>query len=80
MTMRVVEALINNGNMDWFNSVRAIAYFKNSRDFDLFDHYCRRASLILPHIKVEADICRDDLLFELELDLLSTPVRNDFQP
>ena len=70
LTMQVVEALIKNGSMDWANSARAIAYFKDCRDFGLFDAFCRDAGLALPHIKIEADICRDDLLFELELDLL----------
>ena len=77
LTMRVVEALIHNGKMDWSNSVRAIAYFKDSRDFGLFDRYCQNAELHLPHIKLEADVCRDDLLFELELDLFSLSAPND---
>jgi enamine deaminase RidA (YjgF/YER057c/UK114 family) len=73
LTMAVVEALIANCSMDWSDSTRAIAYFKNCQDFELFDLYCRTAGLHLPHLKVEADICRDDLLFELELDLVSYP-------
>lgn len=71
LTMQVVEALIANGSMDWSDSVRAIAYFKDSRDFGLFDAHCQTIGINLPHVKVEADVCRDDLLFELELELLS---------
>lgn len=71
LTMQVVEALIKNGSMDWSNSVRAITYFKNSEDFGLFDAFCEKAGLNLPHVKIEADVCRHDLLFELELELLS---------
>jgi enamine deaminase RidA (YjgF/YER057c/UK114 family) len=71
LTMQVVEALIANGSMEWSDSVRAIAYFKDSRDFGLFDAYCLKTGIDLPHVKVEADVCRDDLLFELELELLS---------
>lgn len=71
LTMQVVAALIANGSMDWSDSVRAIAYFKDSRDFGLFDAYCQQSGISLPHVKVEADVCRDDLLFELELELLS---------
>jgi enamine deaminase RidA (YjgF/YER057c/UK114 family) len=71
LTMQVVQALIHNGEMDWSNTVQAIAYFKDSRDFTLFDTYCQTNRLNLPHIKIEADICRNDLLFELELSLLS---------
>lgn len=71
LTMQVVEALIVNGAMAWSDSVRAIAYFKDSRNFELFDAYCRKIGIDLPHVKIEADVCRDDLLFELELELLS---------
>lgn len=71
LTMQVVEALIANGSMGWSDSVRAIAYFKDSRDFGLFDAFCQKAGLNLPHVKIEADVCRHDLLFELELELLS---------
>lgn len=71
LTMQVVQALIHNGEMNWSNTVQAIAYFKDSRDFTLFDTYCQTAGLNLPHIKIEADICRNDLLFELELSLVS---------
>lgn len=72
LTMEVVERLIQNGGMGWADSVQAIAYFKNSADFGLFDTYCRSTGLQLPHIKIEADICRDDLLFELEINLLAS--------
>lgn len=71
LTMQVVEALIANGSMDWSNSVRAITYFKKSEDFGLFDAFCEKTGLNLPHVKIEADVCRHDLLFELELELLS---------
>ena len=57
--------------MDWNNTVRAIAYFKETDEFGLFDEYCKAARITLPHIKIQADVCRDDLLFEIELDLLN---------
>ncbi len=70
LTMQVARALIRNGRMDWNHTVRAIAYFKDAGQFRMFDDYCKAAGIVLPHIKVEADVCRDDLLFEIELDLL----------
>jgi len=70
LTMQVVEALIRKGEMDWDNTVRAIAYFKNSSDFTLLNDYCKATGISFPHIKIEAHVCRDDLLFEIELDLL----------
>lgn len=71
MTMQVVKAILNEADMDWSNTVRSLVYFKNRRDFGLFDDYCRKNEIILPHIKIQADICRDNLLFELELDAAS---------
>lgn len=67
-TMQVVHALLRNSGMDWANTVRAIAYFKNTADFELFNVYCQKHGLCLPHLKIQADICRPELLFELELD------------
>ncbi len=71
MTMEVVKAILNEANMDWEDAVSSLAYFKHRRDFGLFDDYCRGAGIKLPHVKVQADICRDDLLFELELDAVA---------
>lgn len=67
-TMQVVKAILNEAGMEWSNAVSSMAYFKYKEDFGLFDDYCRRQNIKLPHIKVQADVCRDDLLFELELD------------
>lgn len=71
MTMQVVHAILNNAGMDWADTVTALAYFKDRKDFRLFDDYCRANGIKLPHIKLHADVCRDDLLFELELDAMS---------
>ncbi len=70
MTMEVVKAILNEADMAWKDAVSSLAYFKHRKDFGLFDDYCRGAGIKLPHIKVEADVCRDDLLFELELDAI----------
>jgi enamine deaminase RidA (YjgF/YER057c/UK114 family) len=70
LTMQVVQAILNEAKMDWSDAVSSLAYFKHRKDFGLFDDYCRGEGIKLPHIKVQADICRDDLLFELELDAI----------
>lgn len=69
-TLDVVEALLNSSGMDWRHAVRGIAYFKElDRDRTVFDTIRRQRNIpVLPLIHVHADICRDDLLFELELD------------
>jgi len=70
-TMQVVNAILQEAKMDWSNAVSSMAYFKYKEDFGMFDNYCRQNDIKLPHIKVQADVCRDDLLFELELDAVN---------
>jgi enamine deaminase RidA (YjgF/YER057c/UK114 family) len=68
LTMRVVNAILDKAQMDWSDAVSGLVYFKRAKDFALFDAYCTEHEITLPHIKICADVCRDDLLFELELD------------
>ncbi|MCX6996761.1 MAG: RidA family protein [Kiritimatiellaeota bacterium] len=70
LTMRVVEAILESRQMSWQDAIRGIAYFKNIAEAPLFYAYGRERHL--PHLPVavaHSDICRDDLLFEIELDL-----------
>ena len=68
LTMRVASAILDNARMEWSDAVSGLVYFKRRDDFALFDAYCSEHEIALPHIKICADVCRDDLLFELELD------------
>lgn len=70
MALKVVDALIKNGGMDWSDTAFAMAYFKDSKDFFLFDECCKRLNIDIAHVKIEADICRRDLLFEIEMTLI----------
>jgi enamine deaminase RidA (YjgF/YER057c/UK114 family) len=68
-TMEVVEAILRAAGMDWSHAVRGIAYFHNAADLHLWEP--ARIAWNLPDhmaVAVHADICRDDLLFELELE------------
>ena len=48
---------------------RATAYFKHAGDVALFESWCAGRGLdLLPVVPLHCDICRDDLLFEIELD------------
>ncbi len=70
LSMRVVEAILESRQMSWHDAIRGIAYFKNIADAPLFYAYGRERHL--PHLPVavaHSDICRDDLLFEIEVDL-----------
>lgn len=69
LTMRVVGALLRSRNMDWNDLFRGIVYFKNMDDRIFFDKYCANHaipafSLAVAHL----DLCRKDLLFEIEVD------------
>ncbi len=70
-TMRVVEAMLTAQGMDWKDVTRAIAYFKNASDVGLWHDYCRKHALDhLPVLLAHADVCRDELLWEIELDAM----------
>lgn len=70
-TMEVVQAILRSRDMDWTDVTRSLAYFKGARDAPLFDAY-RKAHGVpaFPAIILENDICRDDLLFEIEVDAI----------
>lgn len=69
LTMQVVLEILKSRGMDWTNLSRGIAYFKNRQDLILWKDWVAknglpRFSLAVSH----ADICRHDLLFEIEVD------------
>jgi len=69
LTMEVVEAILKSRGMGWKDATRAIGYFKRLEDAPAFDRYCAGAGLpTLPIVISENDVCRDDLLFEIEMD------------
>ena len=63
--------------MGWEDVARAILYFPRIAWMERWE--ARRAALGLPEFPAtfaHCDICRDDLLFEIELDAFSTlPVK-----
>lgn len=72
LTMDVVHAILESRSMDWPDTSRAILYFKRPEDAPAFERY-RAAQGIdpFPAVAVINDICRDDLLFEIELDAIA---------
>lgn len=70
-TMEVVHAILTSRKMDWENVVRGVAYVKHREDFDRYTEYCEAHRLPdMPVGLVQNDVCRDDLLFELEVDAI----------
>jgi enamine deaminase RidA (YjgF/YER057c/UK114 family) len=68
-TMRVVEAILRSRGFDFLDLTRATAYFKHRAHTDAFTEWCIAHDLLsLPVVVTNCDLCRDDLLFELEAD------------
>ena len=71
LSMKVAREILISRGMDWGDVSRAIAYFKKREDIDLFKKYCLNHGIErFPHSVSHADVCRDDLLFEIELDAI----------
>ena len=70
-TMKVVGQIIGSRSMDWGDAVRAIAYFKDIRHVAEFCDYCQKNQIpSFPVSYCQSDICRQELLFEIELDFI----------
>jgi len=70
-TMDVARAILESRGMGWHDVTRAIVYFKRAADRPRFAAYAAQRGLPpLPVVVVANDVCRDDLLFEIELDAL----------
>lgn len=73
LTMTVVAAILESRNMSWDDVSRATAYVKQARDAGSFKEYCAAHGLEdMPAVVTESDICRDDLLFEIEVDAITS--------
>ncbi len=71
-TMDVVHAILTSRRMDWDDVTRSVVYFKRSEDVPAFEQYCDRHRVgPLPGVLVWGDICREDLLFEIEVDAVA---------
>jgi len=59
--------------MDWTDVTRSLVYFKAAQDAPLFEAYRKENGLPqFPAVVVENDICRDELLYEIEVDAVKT--------
>ena len=71
LTMEVAHAILALCGLNFSDVTRATAYFKNIQDAPAFDAWRREQKVEpLPIIVAESSICRDELLFEIELDVL----------
>ncbi|MCP4260958.1 MAG: translation initiation inhibitor [Planctomycetes bacterium] len=73
LTMKVVHVILESRDMGWIDVTRALAYFKHAKDATIFDKFCTLNNVPpLPVVIAENDICREELLFEIELDAIKT--------
>jgi enamine deaminase RidA (YjgF/YER057c/UK114 family) len=71
-TMEVIQAILESRGMTLANTTRSTAYFRSGLDVARFVEWLERHELrSLPVVNACCDICRDDLLFELELDAIA---------
>ena len=71
LTMKVVHAILESRGMNWANVTRGLAYFKHAEDAPLFEKYRTDNNIpSFPVVIAENCICRDDLLFEIEVDAI----------
>lgn len=68
-TMKVVKAILDSAGYLWDNTIRAVAYFPHRDDIGFFIDYCRINNIDSSFFMLTGGtVCRNDLLFELELD------------
>jgi len=73
LTMDVVEAILISRGMSFEDVTRATAYYRLAADAPLFADWLERHELRhLPVVHACCDICRDDLLFEIEVDAVQS--------
>ncbi len=71
LTMDVVEAILLSRGMKWQDVARGIAYVKRASYAAAFYDFCAKNKLQMPFVTTENDVCRDDLLFEIELEAVT---------
>ena len=69
LSMDVVEAILRSRGLTLADLTRATAYFRRAADMGIFSEWLTVNRLEqMPVVSVQCDVCRDDLLFELEAE------------
>ena len=72
LTMGVLKQLLKSRGMDWSDVTRAIAYFKDLSQAGHLAAYLDAHDLPpLPVVYLQSEVCREELLFEIEIDAVS---------
>ena len=71
-TMDVVAAILSARRMAWEDVTRKVAFFRHAGDVPALTDYCVEHALPpIPVVMTHNVICRDDLLFEIEVDAVA---------
>lgn len=71
LTMEVVGAILESRGLGFEAVSRATAYFKSGADLPVFQRWLKENDLLsMPVVNTCCEICRDDLLFEIEVDAI----------
>lgn len=71
LTLRVVDEILKSRGLEFSDTTRANAYFKHQNDASSFGDFCAKFGIPETRVVVSHDdVCRDDLLFEIELDTI----------
>jgi enamine deaminase RidA (YjgF/YER057c/UK114 family) len=69
LTMDVVGQILRRCGFDFADLTRATAYFRRAADAPIFAEWLAANRLEqMPAVSAQCDVCRDDLLFELEAE------------
>lgn len=69
LTMEVVAAILHSRGMEWRHVTRATAYYRHAADVRHLQAWqIEHAQETLPVVNTASVVCRDDLLFEIEVD------------
>lgn len=72
LTMRVVRAILNARGMDWAHVTRGVAYFRQPADMGSYLRWCQASKVRhMPVIVSHHTVCREDLLYEIEIDAVA---------
>lgn len=72
LTMEVVAAILGSRGMEWRHVTRATAYYRHAADVRHFRAWqTEHAQEALPVVNTASVVCRDDLLFEIEVDAVA---------
>ena len=72
LTMDVTAEILQSRGMGWADVTRAVAYFKRADDVPAFRRRCADREVgPLPVVCAHSTVCRDELLFELEIDAVA---------